>query len=332
MFGSKARAVRRKREFVAAYQFPQSLGHDVSKAYPHLMSLEPAFEGLRQWLRLHVAEPELLAMPSRAVDLLWHEFILHTVFYKEFCLGAYGHDLHHSPERSMNDQQAQVLNGEGMARTFGMACADDHIVDPRLGLPTLFTVDAALGLTDGQLWTFDCGTATCSAVAPWRCLRHQVLPFAPRRLPQQFDPGQNRWIQDTFNPWLFAQAGEHHDAGHHPGSGHSHGGQPDTGHSDNGSSHQGHAHSGAPSPDAGGHQGASHSGDGGGVHSDSGSSSGTTDSGNYGGFTDTGSSGGGSDGGGSSGGSDSGSSGSSDSGGSSCGGSSCGGSSCGGSN
>ncbi|HEX3460736.1 MAG TPA: hypothetical protein VHT49_07510 [Acidimicrobiales bacterium] len=326
MFGSKARAVRRRQEFVANYQFPTSLGHDLSKAYPHLMSLEPAFQGLRQWLRLHVAGPELLGMPSRAVDLLWHEFILHTVFYKEFCLGAYGHDLHHSPERSMNDQQAQVLNGEGMARTFGMACADDHIVDPKLGLPTLFTVDAALGLPDGQWWTFDCGTTSCSAAPPWRCLRHQVLPFAPRRLPQQLDPDQNRWIQDTFNPWLFAQAGEFHDSGHHPGAEHSHGVQPDTGHSCGGSSNEGKVHSGAGSPDGGSHEAMSHSGDGGGSHADSGSASGVTDSGNYGGVTDTGSSSGGGDGGGSGGGSDSGSS-----GGSSCGGSSCGGSSCGGS-
>lgn len=323
MFGSKARGVRRRQDFVASYQFPQSLGHDLSKAYPHLLSLEPAVQGLRQWLRLHVAAPELLGMPSRAVDLLWHEFILHTVFYKEFCLGAYGRDLHHAPERSMDGRQAQVLNGEGMARTFGMACADDHIADPKLGLPTLFTVDAAVGLTDGQWWTFDCGTATCSAALPWRCLRHQVLPFAPRRLPPQFDPGQNRWIQDTFNPWLFAQAGGFHDGGHHPDADHSDGGHPGAHQSDNGSSHDGHAHSGSPSPEGGGRDGASQGGDGGGHHSGGGS----PDSGNYGGVSDSGSSSGVSDGGGSSGGSDTDGS----SGGSSCGGSSCGGSSCGGS-
>ncbi|HEX3840672.1 MAG TPA: hypothetical protein VHU85_07765 [Acidimicrobiales bacterium] len=316
MFGSKGRAVRRRQEFVATYQFPHSLGHDLSVAYPHLLSLEPAFQGLRQWLRLHLAAPELLGMPSRAVDLLWHEFILHTVFYKEFCLGAYGHDLHHSPERSMNGQEAQVLNGEGMARTFGMACADDHIVDPTLGLPTLFTVDAALGLTDGQWWTFDCGTTNCSAAPPGRCLRHQVLPFAPRRLPQQFDPRTNRWTQDQFNPWLFAQAGEFRDGVHHHGDGHSPGGQPDMGHGDGGSSHEGHAHSGAPSPDGGSHEGVSHAADGAGPYSDSGGSGGYSDggSGSSGGSSDSGSSSGGSDGGGSS-----------------CGGSSCGGSSCGGS-
>jgi hypothetical protein len=316
MFGSQARAVGRRQEFVANYQFPNSLGHDLSAAYPHLMSLDPAHQGLRQWLRLHVAAPELLGMPSRAVDLLWHEFILHTVFYKEFCSQAYGHDLHHSPERSMNDQQAQVLNGEGMARTFGMACADDHIADPQLGLPTLFTVDAALGLTDGQLWTFDCGTTSCIAAAPWRCVRHQVLPFAPRRLPRQLDPRTGRWTQDQFNPWLFAQAGEFHDAGHHD-AGHSHGGQPDTGHSCGGSSHEGHAHSGAADGGSQNHEAVSHAGDGGGPYSDSGNYSGASDGGSSSGAADSGSSGGGSDSG--------------SSGGSSCGGSSCGGSSCGGS-
>lgn len=283
------------------------MGYELSKAYPHLMSVEPAYRGLRQWLRLHVAGTELLAMPSRAVDLLWHEFILHTVDYKEFCRQAYGHDLHHAPERSMDDQQAQALNGEGMARTFAMACADDRIQDPRAVLPTLFTVDAILGLGDGQLWTFDCGTTDCSAAAPWRCVRHRVLPFAPRGRSRQRDPRTGRrQTQDPNNYWLYAPAGEFHDGGHH--SGHSHGGQPDMSHSDGGSSHAGHAHGG--SSDGGASQG----GDGGGHHSDSG---------NYGG---------GSDGGSSSGNSDTGSSSGSDSGGSSCGGSSCGGSSCGGSN
>jgi hypothetical protein len=260
---------------------------------------------------LHVAEPELLAMPSRAVDLLWHEFILHTVDYKEFCLQAYGHDLHHSPERSMDDQQTQVLNGEGMARTFAMACADDRIQDPTQVLPTLFTVDAILGLDDGQLWRFDCGTTDCSAAAPWRCVRHRVLPFAPRGLPRQRDPRTGRWLtQDPNNHWLYVPAGEFHD-GHHSGAGHPHGGQPDTGHSGGGSSHGGHAHSGA---SCGGGQGVSLGADGAGQYSDSGGSSAGSDSGGSGGGSDSGGSGGGSDGGGSS-----------------CGGSSCGGSSCGGS-
>lgn len=141
MFGVKAREARRQ-EFVATYQLPEGLGHDLSQRYPDVASVEIALRGLRQWLRLHVAAPELLAMPSRAVDLLWHEFILDTEAYQGFCRQAYGRPLHHAPGRSMDVDHARLLSGEAMARTFGMACIDEGILMPAtVGLPILFSVD-----------------------------------------------------------------------------------------------------------------------------------------------------------------------------------------------
>jgi hypothetical protein len=133
-------------------------------------------------------------MPSLAVDTLWHEFILHTEDYQEFCRGAYGRILHHTPERSMEEDDAKLLNEEAIGRTFAMACFDDGIRFPAmLALPILFSVDATLAMPGGQQWVLDCGKTHCVAQAPGRCVRHQVRPFIPKKLPPQRDPRTGRW-------------------------------------------------------------------------------------------------------------------------------------------
>jgi len=87
------------------------------------------------------------------------------------------------------------LQGEGIGRTFAMACADGGIRLPQmLGLPILFQVDTALTMTDGQQWVLDCGHSDCSAISPTHCVRHQVRPFIPKHLPPQRDPMTGRWL------------------------------------------------------------------------------------------------------------------------------------------
>ena len=51
-----------------------------------------AKHGLRQWLRLHILAPELLVLPSRAVFMLWHDFVGSNDF-NDFAKHAYGHVL-----------------------------------------------------------------------------------------------------------------------------------------------------------------------------------------------------------------------------------------------
>lgn len=57
--------------------------------------------GLRQWLRCAGAamlDDQVIGMPSRAVDEIWHGLILCTARYARFCDDAYGRFLHHHPE------------------------------------------------------------------------------------------------------------------------------------------------------------------------------------------------------------------------------------------
>jgi len=125
-------------------------------------------------------------MPSRAVDDLWHEFILDTDEYHAFCSHAYGRFLHHRPERAMSNDEAVQLNGEAMALTFALACRDEAI-PPRSPsrLPVLFKVDDELGLDDGQRWVLSCGNEVHRPSDSATCVRHSLLPLVPKELPKQ---------------------------------------------------------------------------------------------------------------------------------------------------
>lgn len=48
-------------------------------------------------------------MPSKLVDGAWHEFILDSVSYVEFCDQAFGEYLHHTPEETMGTPMRHAL-------------------------------------------------------------------------------------------------------------------------------------------------------------------------------------------------------------------------------
>ena len=91
-----------------------------------------------------------LGMPSRAVDVAWHESILLTRDYHAFCEEAFDHYLHHSPAVAMDEpvdatlaRTVLVLDRHPVASPIGLA----------YGLPFLFALDAQLGIDDGNCWT-----------------------------------------------------------------------------------------------------------------------------------------------------------------------------------
>ena len=178
---------RRRQRYVASYVLPPGLGQEFLRNHSVAEGVGPASRGLRQWLRIQIAATETLAMPSRAVDLLWHEFILNTAAYEQFCDRAYGRKLHHLPESAMPSTAAAYLNGPAMARTFAMACLDE-VIRPNLPpkLPTLFAVDSDLNFDDGLRWDNDCRTTECRAPAGSRCVWHELVPLLPEKLPEMW--------------------------------------------------------------------------------------------------------------------------------------------------
>lgn len=138
---------RRRRAYVEGYEFPMALKNKLREKLDGDRPVSIALEGLREWyLACLAAGPEAtLGMPSRAVDVAWHEMILMTRTYHHFCERAFGYYLHHSPEEVMD-----VPMRDGLART--LAAVERNRALTMAGIPMLFAIDSELDLADGHQW------------------------------------------------------------------------------------------------------------------------------------------------------------------------------------
>ncbi len=158
----------RRREFVNTYAFPPSVVSRYRWSHPWLTDGDVAAvtASARQWFRLLQCESSTpLAMPSEAVDELWHEFVLHTRDYADFCAQAFGRFMHHVPD--------EAGTGAGRHRrlmvTYRAACVDETL--PFGGLPMLFRVDVDVRHPRPMRYAY-CGAEPCSAPAGWMCLAY----------------------------------------------------------------------------------------------------------------------------------------------------------------
>jgi hypothetical protein len=151
----------RRRARLATYPFPDHIVRRVQAAYPHLSpaECETVMRGLRQFFAVALAagRRRRVSMPSQAVDTAWHEFILSTRAYQDFCFQVMGRFLHHTPAEAMRspiDAQA------GIRRSWRLACKDEGL-DPKAPgrLPLLFAIDAQLAIPGGFTYALDCRQA-----------------------------------------------------------------------------------------------------------------------------------------------------------------------------
>jgi hypothetical protein len=136
---------------------PQFLKRKLRETYPHLSGKDADLveRGLRQFfLACHRSKRRFVAMPSKAVDAMWHEFILHTKAYDNWCQLALGYFLHHTPAEVLGQQADR---NDGLRRAWYWACRDEAI-NPRhpTRLPLLFALDGKLGIEGGFSYVPDC--------------------------------------------------------------------------------------------------------------------------------------------------------------------------------
>jgi uncharacterized membrane protein YgcG len=144
------RRQQRRRAFIEGYEFPMALRNKLREELDVDRPVNVALEGLREWYLacLEAGPDATLGMPSRAVDIAWHEMILMTRTYHHFCEQAFGYYLHHSPETVMVEPMRDSL-----ART--LAVVEGSGLTMAAGVPLLFAIDGELGLADGQPWAED---------------------------------------------------------------------------------------------------------------------------------------------------------------------------------
>lgn len=155
----------RRLKIINGYRFPDGIRRRVKNRYPHLTEtdLDRVFSGLRQYFRIALRRRALVSMPSQVVDVAWHEFILFTRDYRDFCQRGLGHFLHHVPAEAM---RAPTNAQEGIRRAWYFSCRDERIA-PRQAhrLPLLFALDDELGIADGFRYRLDCLSGAAAAGA-----------------------------------------------------------------------------------------------------------------------------------------------------------------------
>lgn len=151
------KAKKRRLAFIKHYPFPKRVEESVIKAYPHVSRKDAALviEGLREYFAVAcMAEGKMVSMPSQAVDVAWHEFLLFTQLYQTFCKKAFGHYFHHHPVEAM---KSRTVAQEGIKRTWKLACKRENISpsSPHK-LPILFAIDGMLEIPDGFIYQLNC--------------------------------------------------------------------------------------------------------------------------------------------------------------------------------
>jgi len=169
---------------IDTYAFSSSVRQRLRMKHPELTPDRLALveAAARQWFRIVACRPRTeLSMPSTLVDDLWHEFMLHTREYAEFCDAAFGRFLHHQPETAMSPGQAVANRSDRLVLTLRLAQQDEG--SEPAALPLLFRVDRDAGLKDGRRYLADCGgRGLCHSMPNTVCLQHlNGLGKAPPR-------------------------------------------------------------------------------------------------------------------------------------------------------
>ena len=144
-------------DYIRTYAYPPALYEKLRKRRPELAMKDCQLVGraLRQFFLAYLQGGcRYVSMPSQVTDDLWHELILYTRHYDNFCKKAFGGFLHHTPAVVLSrDKQ----NNSGLRRIWWLTCREESI-DPRQPsrLPLLFAIDKKLNITDGFVYLPDC--------------------------------------------------------------------------------------------------------------------------------------------------------------------------------
>lgn len=126
---------------------PPKVIKNLKLAYPDLddEAYQTIFNGLKQFFTLcKENKGKTILMPSESVDLIWHELILHTKYYHEFCNEFFGYYLHHTPTEENNENKEK---SEDQLLALWLLCCQNENLNPAAynSLPCLFKADVLTG-------------------------------------------------------------------------------------------------------------------------------------------------------------------------------------------
>ena len=164
---------QRRAAFIDNFPYHRMLDKRLAERRPELSAAQRGeiFVGLRDYFQLcRLAGRRMVAMPSQAVDEAWHELILFTRQYKQFCRHGFGRFLHHTPAEAMS---SPTQASDSIRRAWRLACTIEKINPKKPSrLPRLFALDAALGIAGGFVYQLNCMAASEGAAGSGYCASH----------------------------------------------------------------------------------------------------------------------------------------------------------------
>ncbi len=150
---------RQKRQlaFIENYRFPQAILDRTRQKHEYLShsDMRRVAQAAKDYFYIcNLAKGKMVSMPSEIVDVLWHEFILFTRAYEDFCKKGLGRFLHHVPTEAM---KSKTVAQEGIKRAWRLSCAKEGIdpANPKK-LPLLFAIDSLLKIKGGFTYNLNC--------------------------------------------------------------------------------------------------------------------------------------------------------------------------------
>jgi hypothetical protein len=164
---------RRRASFIDNFPYQRWLDKRLVARRPELSAEQrrEVFEGLCDYFQLcRLAGKRMVAMPSQVVDDAWHEFILFTRQYDNFCRHGFGRFLHHTPAEAM---RSPTQASDGIRRAWRLACRREKINPEKPDrLPRLFALDANMAIAGGFIYQLDCLAASQGAAGTGFCASH----------------------------------------------------------------------------------------------------------------------------------------------------------------
>lgn len=143
--------------YIKSYQYPQKLRDSLLNKYPHLAKdeLENIIDGLKQYFIVcSLSRRRTVSMPSQAVDEAWHEFILFTKDYQEYCKKSFSEFLHHTPSEAI---MSPLIAQQGIQTAWKLCCKIEGIYSKKpTKLPLLFSIDRDLEIPGGFIYKLNC--------------------------------------------------------------------------------------------------------------------------------------------------------------------------------
>jgi hypothetical protein len=153
----RAPSARTRVDNVRAMVFPDTFRQKILETHPYADAdtLREWENGFRRYILLNLLKPatmSMLAMPSEAVDSVWHAALLHTRWYAKMCNDCLGWFMHHEPfpsessPKTSSDVRAALT---GVANTYVLECAIEGVAPDIQHLPLMFRLDQEYNVANG---------------------------------------------------------------------------------------------------------------------------------------------------------------------------------------